>query len=441
MSAEILTPTHPPGVAETLVHTLFRSHPAEAALWLHEHPASEIAAVLSQIELRVAVPVWEMLAADVRGVVLQALAETRAVELLVAAQPFFAAGALRRCPEPTRARYLETLPADAGQDLRALLAYPGHAAGALMVPMFLAFRPNDDVQSTLTRIRQHPDRARRSVLVLDDSHRPIGTVSLQSLATADPDQRLDKLATPVLTTVLDLDSAEAVAETLELHRLTKLPVVDFDGRLVGVIREEGVVEALRKTGGLDMQTMVGAGRDERALSPFFLAVKKRLMWLEINLVTAFLAASVVGIFEDTIARFTALAVLLPVVAGQSGNAGAQALAVTMRGLAVREVTVRQWPRLALKEMMAGLVNGAAVGVTCAIAVGIWSGSPGLALVIGVSMVLAMVSAGLSGAIIPVALVRAGMDPAQSSSIILTTVTDVVGFFSFLGIATALSSII
>jgi len=184
-------------------------------------------------------------------------------------------------------------------------------------------------------------------------------------------------------------------------------------------------------------TMVGASEQERALSSPLFAVRKRLPWLQINLLTAFLAASVVGLFEDTIARVTALAVLLPVVAGQSGNTGAQALAVTMRGLALREVRTRQWLLVASKEAVAGAGNGIAVSLTTAFAVYLWSQSPGLTLVIGISMVLSMTLAGLSGAIIPMALTALRQDPAQSSSIILTTVTDVVGFFSFLGIATLL----
>jgi magnesium transporter len=188
---------------------------------------------------------------------------------------------------------------------------------------------------------------------------------------------------------------------------------------------------------LDMQTMVGASADERALSPALFAVRKRLPWLQINLLTAFLAAAVVGLFEGVIAKVTALAILLPVVAGQSGNAGAQALAVTMRGLVLREVGVRQWPRVVMKEAAVGLINGLAVATTTAIGVFIWSRSMGLVLVIVLSMIISMVAAGLAGALVPIVLRRMGQDPATASSIILTTVTDVTGFFSFLGIATLL----
>jgi magnesium transporter len=150
---------------------------------------------------------------------------------------------------------------------------------------------------------------------------------------------------------------------------------------------------------------------------------------------------VVGVFESTIAQNTALAVLLPVVAGQSGNTGMQALAVTLRGLALREFRARQWPRLVLKEMNASLLNGVAVALTTAAGVYVWSQSMGLCLVIGVSMVISMVIAALSGAAIPIIMTSMGQDPAQSSAVFLTTVTDVMGFFSFLGIATLLSGML
>lgn len=148
----------------------------------------------------------------------------------------------------------------------------------------------------------------------------------------------------------------------------------------------------------------------------------------------------VGLFEDTIARFTALAVLLPVVAGQSGNTGAQALAVTMRGLTLREIRAAQWPRVVLKEANVGFWNGALVAVTTALGVVVWSGSYGLGVIIASSMVLSVIVAGIAGAAIPIVLIALGQDPAQSSSIILTTVTDVAAFLSFLGIATLLAGL-
>jgi magnesium transporter len=167
-------------------------------------------------------------------------------------------------------------------------------------------------------------------------------------------------------------------------------------------------------------------------------VRTRLPWLNINLLTAFAASAVVGLFEATIAQFTALAVLLPVVAGQSGNTGAQAMAVTMRGLALREIRASQWPRVLRKELIAGLTNGTAIALVTSLGVYLWSSSLALAGVIGSSMIVSMCIASTAGATIPVVLVMFKRDPATASSIILTTVTDVLGFFAFLGLATLMS---
>jgi magnesium transporter len=205
-----------------------------------------------------------------------------------------------------------------------------------------------------------------------------------------------------------------------------------------VVRSASLFQAAEDQASVDIQTMVGASADERALSSPGFAVKKRLPWLHINLLTAFLAAAVVGLFESVIAQFTALAILLPVVAGQSGNAGSQALAVTMRGLALKEVSVLHWRRVLSKEFWVGLIDGVALAVTCGLGVFVWSQSAGLALVIGIAMICSMVAAGISGALVPMLLIRAGQDPATASSIILTTVTDVAGFLSFLGTASLLA---
>jgi magnesium transporter len=236
-------------------------------------------------------------------------------------------------------------------------------------------------------------------------------------------------------------SREEIVETMAGGTTPSLAVVDFQGRLLGVLRYGTLMAAAESEASADIQTMVGASKEERALSPALFAVRKRLPWLQINLGTAFLAASVVGLFEETIEQVTALAILLPVVAGQSGNSGAQALAVTMRGLFLREIRVGSWPRVLLKELVVGALNGLAVALVCAVAVYLWSRSAGLSLVIGVAMVIAMVVAGLAGAAIPTILRALGQDPAQSSSIILTTVTDVAGFFTFLGLAQLFASML
>jgi magnesium transporter len=193
---------------------------------------------------------------------------------------------------------------------------------------------------------------------------------------------------------------------------------------------QGVQEEMTK----DIQQMFGAGADERVFSTIIFSLKKRLPWLHINLATAFLAAAVVSLFEGIIAQLTILAVFLPVVAGQGGNAGAQSLAVVMRGIVMREIPKDKIFPLVLKEGKIGAINGAVIGAVTALVAWIWYGNPFLGLVIGLGMLVNLILAGLSGASIPLIMKKIGIDPAQSSSIILTTVTDVVGFIAFLGFA-------
>jgi magnesium transporter len=310
-----------------------------------------------------------------------------------------------------------------------------------MDPQVSPLRAELTVAEALARLKTMKRRGLRELFVVDDAGSLTGRVELQDLAVADEARPLREITRPLVAAVQDLDPREDVVAVLQQQPITELPVVSSEGRFVGVIRQAALVSAIEQETSVDIQTMVGASRDERALSGPVFAVRKRLPWLQINLLTAFLAAAVVGLFEDTIAKFTALAVLLPVVAGQSGNAGAQALAVTMRGLVLREISLRHWPRMVWKEASVGFANGIAIAATTALGVWVWSKSVGLVLVISSAMVIAMVVAGVAGALVPIVLRRFGQDPAQASSIVLTTVTDVAGFLSFLGIATLLAGLL
>ncbi len=425
----------------TLQHALLTRYPAEAVRRLETLSSAEIVDVIGNQPLESTLPVWERLSPDVGQKVLEALPEATAVEVIGKLDPSRAAPLLGGFDETRREHYLSLLPESVARDLRTVLVYPPDRAGAVMDPRVRLFRADMTVTDILARLRADRRPGRRGLFVVDAESRLVGWVDMQDIALATPNERLGDLATEVLSTVDAMASREEVVDKMEQYRLSDLAVVDLDGRLIGVVRSSALVEAEKEQASVGIQTMVGVSKDERALSKASFAVRKRLPWLQINLLTAFLAAAVVGLFEDTIARFTALAVLLPVVAGQSGNTGAQALAVTMRGLALREVRVSHWPRVVLKEMTVGTWNGAAVALTTALGVLVWSGSYGLTLVIGISMVLSMIIAGVAGAAIPMILTVLGQDPAQSSSIILTTVTDVAGFFSFLGIATLLAALI
>lgn len=423
-----------------LENRYLRDYPREAARKLEGLSAEEAARAIEARAVELVVPVWEQLTTDVQERLMARLPETTVGRLLSEMDPPLAAELLLAADPGDRARWTSCMEAGAARLVGALMAYEPEAAGRLMDPRVASFRISMTVGDALERMRSFKkSRALRDLFVVDDDGKLSGRVEIQDVAISAADERLQRLARPVAAAVLDVAPRQDVVEKFEQHRLPALPVVNLSGRLVGVIHQSALVAALQEEASLDIQTMVGVSKDERALSHTWFAVTKRLPWLQINLATAFLAAAVVGLFEDTIARVTALAVLLPVVAGQSGNAGAQALAVTMRGLALREISARHLPRVVWKEVNVGVLNGIAVAAVCALAVWLWSGSAGLVAVISIAMVVAMVVAGFSGAAIPIVLNRLGFDPAQSSTIVLTTVTDVVGFFSFLGVATALQS--
>lgn len=431
-----------PSIAVAALNRRFLlDYPREAAQQIEALSSDEAAELLTVQPVHAIVPVWEHLTHDVAELLLDRLPEKLAGEILSELDPINAATLLNRLDTDHREAMLKLLGPNIEQELRTLLSYPPGAAGSLMDPRVAPFRRDSAVRDALKRLRSLKPRGVREIYLIDADGRLDGRVEIQDLAMAEPAQTLEGLERRIVVAVQSLAPREEVVEKLEQYKLLDLPVVDIEGRLIGVIHHAGLVTALQEEASLDIQTMVGVSKDERALSGIPFSVVKRLPWLHINLLTAFLAAAVVGVFENTIAKFTALAVLLPVVAGQSGNAGAQALAVTMRGLALREIGIRHWPRVVVKEVNVGLLNGLAIAATTALGVYVWSRSLGLALVIACAMVLSMIAAGFSGAIIPIALTRVGQDPAQSSSIILTTVTDVVGFFSFLGIATLLATLL
>ncbi|HUP45121.1 MAG TPA: magnesium transporter [Thermoanaerobaculia bacterium] len=430
--------TAPATGVERLARIFLRQFPEEAARHLESARVSAVVELLESEPTPHAVAVEERLASNVAADILQAASPEFSARVLAAMDPVRAAAIIAWLDEEKRGTMLGGMDDRAAAEVRSMAEYPRESAGRLMDPRVMAFRRSTTVQQALTRLRSVQRRTIADVFITDDEGRLSGRVPLQDLAVAQPGDPIEVLAVPAVS-VGGMASVDEVVEQLTTHNLSNLPVVDFEGRLLGVIRQDVLMQAARQDVAADMQAMVGASREERALSPVSFAVRARLPWLQINLATAFLASAVVGLFESTIAAFTALAVLLPVVAGQSGNTGAQALAVTMRGLALREARVSQWARLLRKETMVAFINGWAVALTTSLGVLVWSRSPGLALVIGSSMVISMVTAGLAGAAIPILLTSIGRDPAQSSSIILTTVTDVVGFFSFLGIATLLSS--
>lgn len=402
---------------------------SEAGLTLEPLAPHATAAQLDRMGAREAGIVLAALPDAAIRQVIGELSHTRAAQLLAAVEP------------EARERVLAAIPAGPRSEILELFAHAPNTAGALMDPRITAFRDDMTVAEALDRMRTFREKEFDAIYLMDAEGKLTCSVSLAEIVTAHPEERLGRLSrTPSLSVVAQA-SREEIVEALRGHRPAALPVVDGAGRLIGVIRHSVIVSTSEAVATSGMQTMVGAGKDEKGTSPISYAVRQRLPWLEINLATAFLAAFVVGLFEGTIAQYTALAVLLPVVAGQSGNSGMQALAVTLRALALREISIRYWPKLVVKEAGVGILNGLAVAAVTMIAVFLWSRSVGLVLVIGSAMVIAMLIAGVSGALVPVALKALRQDPALASSIVLTTITDVAGFLTFLGLATVFSSLL
>ena len=426
-------------VIEVLNRRFFQNHPEEALQHLETMDVEEAAGILNNQPESVVASLFERMVPIFAARIFVHLAEPVARAVLAECNPNNVVTLLGQLEPDERMRYLKLVSAGLQQELSGLMSYPEDSAGRLMDTRIHSFRETMTVQQCLRRIRELEFKPTRILYLVNADNRLVSQVEMQDLVLAEPGTLLKSISLPLRAVSTPTDPREEVVAKFEEFKLIRLPVLNLDGQLIGVIRHDALAKAAEEEATLDIQTMFGASKDERALSKPLFAVRKRLPWLEINLVTAFLAASVVGIFESTIAKFTALAVLLPVVAGQSGNAGAQALAVTMRGLALREISIRQWKQVLFKEVMVGFYNGLAVAATTGVGVYFWSRSIGLAVVISISMVLSMMAAGFAGATVPIVLTRLGQDPATASSIILTTVTDIAGFFSFLGIATLLSS--
>ncbi len=429
-------------VVDALVRQFVIDFPKDAAAQLDQLDRDEAAQLLADLPFKNMVAAWEAMSAHAGSEVLLRLAPDTCRELAQHADIGKFSLLLSRMNDESREAILGNLDEADARDIRAMMQYPTDSAGQLMDTRILTFRETQTVAEAVAVLKdRHPHRSISVLRIVDDAKKLTGLVKMADLALADEGQSLDSLSSGVIAAVFPMDPRDDVVEKLNKYGLEELPVIDNDGVLLGVIRHSELLNALRESATLDVQTMVGASKDERATSSSWFAVRRRMPWLQVNLLTAFLAAAVVGLFEGTIAKVTALAVLLPVVAGQSGNAGAQALAVTMRGLALREIRVANWLKVMRKEMNAGFWNGVSIAVTCAIGVYVWSNSVGLVIVIAVSMVISMVMAGIAGALVPITLARLGQDPAVASSIVLTTVTDIAGFFSFLGIATLLMSML
>jgi magnesium transporter len=419
-----------------LARTLIEYHPSDTARILERHEPREAWEQLGELDAEVQADIIEAFSpAYGARLLLEVPPETR-TDIVRELPSEIAVDILEYLPEEARVEVLASLPSLHAEELEALGEYEEGTAGSIMSPELVALRQEATVANALRRLRRIAlvKKPATYSYVIDDEGVLSGVLLLRDLALESPARQLRDIMIRDVVRVTTDEELTSVARRLQEHNLLAVPVTDQGGHLVGVVNATQLVSEFQEEGFEDAQKMFGAGSDEHASSTAGFTISKRLPWLGVNLATAFLAAGVVRAFDPLIAQVTILAAFLPVVAGQSGNAGAQALAVMLRSLALEEIDPRTPRKVILKEGFVGFVNGLATGLLAG-AFSAWiSGSSVLGGVVALAMTINLMIAGVAGATIPIFMERLGRDHAQSSNIILTTVTDVFGFATFLGLA-------
>src|SRR5688572_1113165 len=342
-------------------------------------------------------------------------------------------------PDTVIDEVLKAMDRETRERLEQALSYPYDTAGRLMNPDVITVRTDVTVDVVLRYLRlrgEIPDHTDH-LFVVSRRHQYLGRVAIAALLTQDPSTPINELIDDQQPAIAVDTGAGVVATQFSDHDWISAPVVDENNILLGRITIDDVVDIIREQAEHQALGAAGLDEDEDLFSPVWRAMRRRLIWLSINLATAFLAASVVGEFAGTIDKLVALAVLMPIVAGMGGNAGTQVLALMVRGLALGQVGASNVRTLLWKEVRVALLNGLALGTLLAVIVMLWFNNIGLSLVIAIALTLNLLSAAAAGVLVPLTLKRFGFDPALASSIFLTTVTDVMGFFTFLGLATVL----
>jgi magnesium transporter len=398
---------------------------ADQVAILSQMPPADSADVLEEMEDEDAAAVAALLPVADLADILNEMEADEAADVLGDLSPERAAEALRVMEEP--------------EGVIPLLQYPDDTAGGLMTPAVVTLRRDWRVQEALDELRRVEPRADSTyyLFVTDRVGILQGVVGLRSLVAAFPETTIEAVMDTNVVSVPVTADQEDCARTLSRYGLLALPVVDELGRLVGVITADDLIEVAEDEATEDMYRMVGISGEERVFGPLRSAVLKRLPWLAINMVTLFIAITVVNAFEWVIAGMVALATFLPLVSGEGGNAGSQTTTVIVRGMALGEVDERTGMRALAKELAAALINGAVIGIGTGVAIYIWKGEAVIAVAAGLAMVLNFLVAALAGVLVPLALKLIRVDPALASAAFVTAVTDTLGFLFFLGIATLL----
>ena len=427
------------GATPNLINLLQKQHPADLAQIFAELPEKERHAAFNTLVEKNGKLAMEALSelGPEKGAGLLALRSAEEIARLtqeIASDD--AAALIDHLPDELSTVVLDLIRPKPGGGVSELLEYEERTAGRLMNPNVFALAEDLTAGEAITALQNARDVEMVFYLyVVDERRHLVGVVSLRRLLLVPPDTPLKRImTTDVYSARVDTDQEE-VARMVASYNLLAIPAVDAENKLVGVITVDDVIDVIKDEATEDVFRLAGVSKEDGVLTPPQESLRRRLPWLGVNLVTAFMAASVVGLFSNTINKVVALAALMPIVAGMGGNAATQTLAVIVRGLALGELTWSNARQALMKEGLVGLGNGLALGLVAAIGAWIWQGSPVLGGVLALAMIINMFIAATAGTLIPLGLRALKIDPALASSVFITTLTDVFGFFSFLGLAT------
>lgn len=420
--------------------------PADAAATLEALPESEAADVIEEMDERAAAEALAHMQTPLAVSVVEDLVDEDAVyaaKLVAFMAPDDAADLVQALPEEYAARLLGAMPPDRALRLRQLMKYDERSAGGMMTTDYLAVYAGMTVAQATERIRStDAPEDTTHVFVTDAGYHLVGLLSLRRLLLGRPDERVQSIMDRDVDAIQPTLDREEVAQEFARYDYSILPVVDPQRRLLGVVTVDDVIDIIRAEETEDAQRMVGAGAEEAVYSSIGVKLKGRLPWLCVNLFTSSLAAMVVLNFEGLIAELAILAVLMPVIANQAGNAGQQSLAVTLRGIVLDEVRNARVPQILLRETAVGFINGTIAGILVGTVVAIFELVTGtaswrLGIVAALAMSGALTLGTFTGASLPLLMRRLGFDPATASTIFLTMVTDTASFVVFLGLASLL----
>ncbi len=367
--------------------------------------------------------------------IMNKLSDKELVELLDYLDPDETTDLLQNIGIRRRKKILKKLSKEVREKVEFLLKFDPRTAAGLMSLDYIEVEKNVTFEQISKIIQKHEKRTGKfpAILVVQDGFL-VGELPPHTLAIGKRKEKIGKYVKKVPSIEYDKNEREII-EVFKKHPHNKIVVLDKNNSILGIIYSDDILRLIEKQSANNLRQFAGVSEEEDVLDSALTKVKNRYRWLIINLATAFLAASVVSLFQETISKYVLLAVYMPIVAGMGGNAGTQTLAVVVRGLALREIELKTAKRVIINEIIAGGINGIINGILVAAVAFLWNKNPMLGLVVGLAMIINLIIAGFFGAIVPLIMKRLGKDPASSATIFITTATDVFGFLSFLGLAT------